>query len=136
MTIYDPLTSKADGNGGWTRDPFPGNIIPADRINPVALKILPFWPGPNRPSDNPFTPLNNSFRSGGTAVDTSNLTVRVDHNVSDAWRSYWRLNRSTYHIQPVLLLGTVAEYASDNIRPRYNGVWDNTLSLTRPLPLI
>ena len=33
MVIYDPLTGDANGNG---RTPFPGNIIPANRINPVA----------------------------------------------------------------------------------------------------
>ena len=35
ITIYDPATGR-DVNGVWTRDPFPGNIIPANRINPVA----------------------------------------------------------------------------------------------------
>src|SRR5579884_1274265 len=128
ITLYDPLTTKPDGQGGWTRDAFPGNKIPLNRINPVSLKILPYWPAPNRPSSNPYTPLNNWFNSGTTAVDTSNLTVRGDHNMSQAWRSYWRFNRSTYHIAPVQLVGGgPADVSSDNIRPRHNGVWDNTI---------
>src|SRR6266498_2719311 len=32
FTLYDPLTTKADG----TRLPFSGNIIPSDRISPFA----------------------------------------------------------------------------------------------------
>ncbi len=32
IIIYDPLTTDANGN----RQPFPGNIIPANRINPVG----------------------------------------------------------------------------------------------------
>ena len=32
IVIYDPATGR-DVNGVWTRDPFPGNIIPANRIN-------------------------------------------------------------------------------------------------------
>ncbi|HXY39847.1 MAG TPA: carboxypeptidase-like regulatory domain-containing protein, partial [Vicinamibacteria bacterium] len=35
-TIYDPATSRPTTGGGTTRDPFPGNTIPASRIDPVA----------------------------------------------------------------------------------------------------
>jgi hypothetical protein len=40
QTIFDPLTSDANGN----RLPFPGNIIPANRLNPMALNILSLLP--------------------------------------------------------------------------------------------
>ena len=46
ITIYDPLTGR-DVNGVWTRDPFPGNIIPASRINPTAQAIMKYYPDPN-----------------------------------------------------------------------------------------
>ena len=36
VTIYDPLTTRLNAAGQYVRDPFPGNVIPADRINPVA----------------------------------------------------------------------------------------------------
>ena len=42
--IYDPLTGNADGTG---RTPFPGNIIPANRISPIARSILSNLPEPN-----------------------------------------------------------------------------------------
>src|SRR4029077_8719875 len=42
--IYDPLTGNADGTG---RTPFPNNIIPADRISPIAKAILANVPEPN-----------------------------------------------------------------------------------------
>src|SRR5215467_3543906 len=45
-TIYDPATGEADGTG---RSPFPGNQIPANRIRPIAAKILAFIPAPTRP---------------------------------------------------------------------------------------
>ena len=39
--IYDPLTTRPNPNGtGFIRDPFPGNVIPADRINPIARAML------------------------------------------------------------------------------------------------
>src|SRR3954467_14989860 len=37
--IYDPATTKLV-DGVWTRDPFPGNIIPKERIDPVIRNIL------------------------------------------------------------------------------------------------
>ena len=46
--IYDPLTGDIDGRG---RTAFPGNIIPADRINAIALKINEFYPLPNGPGN-------------------------------------------------------------------------------------
>ena len=46
IVIYDPRTGR-DVNGVWTRDPFPGNRIPADRISPTARAIMQYWPDPN-----------------------------------------------------------------------------------------
>ena len=46
IIIYDPATGR-DVNGVWTRDPFPGNIIPANRINPAAKAIMQDYPDPN-----------------------------------------------------------------------------------------
>ncbi len=43
-TIYDPLTGDATGND---RDAFPNNVIPADRISPIARAILDRVPLPN-----------------------------------------------------------------------------------------
>ena len=41
-TIYDPSTTAADpaNPGQYTRTPFPGNIIPANEISPIAAKAL------------------------------------------------------------------------------------------------
>ena len=47
IVIYDPQTGR-DVNGVWTRDPFPGNRIPADRINPTARAIMKVLPGSQR----------------------------------------------------------------------------------------
>jgi len=42
--IYDPLTGNPDGTG---RTAFPNNVIPADRISPIARAILANIPQPN-----------------------------------------------------------------------------------------
>jgi hypothetical protein len=41
-TIFDPATGR-DVNGVWTRDPFPGNIIPANRISATAKAMMPHY---------------------------------------------------------------------------------------------
>ncbi len=38
--IYDPSTTRSGPGGAVIRDPFPGNIIPTSRIDPVAASII------------------------------------------------------------------------------------------------
>jgi hypothetical protein len=44
VVIYDPLTTRPDpaNPGGYIRDPFPGNVIPSDRLNPVGLNLAAY----------------------------------------------------------------------------------------------
>ncbi len=51
--IYDPATTRIV-NGVVVRDPFPGNIIPANRISPIAKQFLQYLPTPTSGG-----PLNN-----------------------------------------------------------------------------
>ena len=81
-TIYDPLSTTRTGNG-YTRDAFPGNVIPADRIDPVSAKLGAYlWPLPNTEGA-PFTHVNNFSTSSVQATNQENVTVKVDHHFSD-----------------------------------------------------
>src|SRR3954447_7145991 len=44
ITIYDPSA----GSAAATRQPFPGNVIPKERFDPVALAAMAYFPLPNR----------------------------------------------------------------------------------------
>jgi hypothetical protein len=46
--IYDPSTTQPNGQGGFTRSPFPGNIIPPDQISPISRYFVNLFPSPNR----------------------------------------------------------------------------------------
>ncbi|HQR32338.1 MAG TPA: carboxypeptidase regulatory-like domain-containing protein [Blastocatellia bacterium] len=84
IIIYDPATTRANPSGnGFLRDPFPGNIIPANRIDIVSKNILKFYPLPNRTPDNAFTNLNNYFGAVSNKRTLSNHTSRVDHRFSE-----------------------------------------------------
>ena len=48
VTICDPSTEHTASDGKTiVRNPFPGNVIPANRIDPVAAQIVKFYPEPN-----------------------------------------------------------------------------------------
>ncbi len=48
--IYDPATTTTDPSTGLqTRTQFPGNVIPTDRLDPIAVKMLNLLPLPNVP---------------------------------------------------------------------------------------
>ncbi len=46
----------------FVRDPFPGNVIPANRLSPIGQKIISYYP---KPSGGLEMRLNNNFVDGG-----------------------------------------------------------------------
>ena len=42
----DPITGLSASATGYVRDPFPGNLIPANRVDPVAAALLNLYPVP------------------------------------------------------------------------------------------
>jgi len=76
--IYDPLTGNpATGQG---RTPFPGNIIPAERLNPVARNMLSYLPNPQQDRSNGLP----NFESQPTIEDRAMMyTGKVDHRIND-----------------------------------------------------
>ena len=75
ITIYDPLTTRPNPAGGFIRDPFPGNVIPADRIDPIAKAILEHYPLPTN------TSASLNFVHERTRTSTAlPMVIRVDQN--------------------------------------------------------
>jgi hypothetical protein len=77
VIIYDPLTTDAAGN----RQPFPGNIIPVNRLNPVGRNIVNALPLPTTDVDNGGVNFPAQDIIESTAYQTS---VKVDHNVTQS----------------------------------------------------
>ena len=88
-TIYDPNTGRSV-NGTWVRDPFPGNIIPANRIDPVGAKMAATYPLPNQAPPGFVNWQNNYFSPLNTQYYFPNIVARVDHNFSEKERIYGR----------------------------------------------
>lgn len=84
--IYDPATIAPAPNGRFSRQPLPGNVIPASRIDPVAARLLEFYPLPNS-TENPEG-RNNFIAPIGTQIDYYSHSVRMDHTFSEKHRGF------------------------------------------------
>lgn len=110
--IYDPMTIRAAPTGGrFPRDPLPGNIIPAARIDPMALKLLEFWPKANQIGTADFR--QNYFRTRDINRDDRNVIGKIDHNFSERHRMFFRLNNNQHDNRtdtlPGLASGTILD---------------------------
>jgi hypothetical protein len=89
ITIYDPASVSQNGSQ-FVRTPFPGNIIPRDRMDPVALKVMSYYPLPNAVPTNAFTFQNNYFLTGKAASGEDKFDSRIDQNFSAKFRVFAR----------------------------------------------
>ena len=75
----DPATGR--------RQPFPGNIIPPGRIDPISKALLKYWPEPNLPGQ-----CRKFHYHRGRKIDYDQVTTRIDHNFSSKDRLMGRFN--------------------------------------------
>ncbi len=80
-TIFDPFSTHLV-NGQYVRTAFPGNVIQPSMLNPVALKLLNYYPSPNRPGD-AITGANNYVGTAGLPTDSDQYTIKVDENINE-----------------------------------------------------
>ena len=78
IKIYDPLTTKYDPvTKSYVRTQFPGNIIPANRLNPAGSKVAGFLPDPN--VNIPYYDGQNYQNPNATGKDDRTLiTAKID----------------------------------------------------------
>jgi len=89
--VYDPFSTTAVAGGRFQRTPFPGNIIPPSRLDPVAQKLLEAFPLPNQPGTSDF---RQNFFLATKALETYWTNIgRVDHAFSENHRIFVRLHR-------------------------------------------
>jgi hypothetical protein len=91
IQIYNPYSARLV-NGTVVRDPFPGNIIPANLLNPVAQNILKYYPLPNQAGNADTT--NNYFVQQPWNYGYNFEMARVDQEWTGNNRSYVRWIRN------------------------------------------
>lgn len=85
IRVFDPLTTRPDPAkpGKYVRDQFPGNVIPAARLDPIALNTIRYYPLPNRDTE-----TENFTRNGTRKSDIAKIFLRVDHNLGSRHRVF------------------------------------------------
>jgi len=118
IPIYDPATTVANATGsGYVRSLFPGNIIPQNRLDPVAVNITnTFYPLPNRTPTNAFTNANNFISYIGNARAMQQYTMRVDEHFSDKDSMFGRYTYFRHHDDN----GAQAPWPNPVARARYD----------------
>jgi len=91
--IYDPLSAVPTADGrNFTRTPFPGNRIPANRIDPVAAKVIAGLWQPNGAGDD-LTNLNNFKYNEDRVFHYNNFSTRLDWQIQQNWKAWGRISR-------------------------------------------
>jgi Carboxypeptidase regulatory-like domain len=104
VTIYNPFSTRCAVQGqnpctSYTRDPFPGNVIPKSMMSAVGVKALSYYPMPTS-NGNALTHANNYFANGGSPTQTTAWDVRVDHAISDKQKVFGRYSNRFYQANP------------------------------------
>lgn len=107
--VFDPATTRATTAGqvdpytgitatatGYVREPFPGNIIPANRLDPVGVKLVNLYPGTDTGS--PSSETENYFSQPIKTDNDGEYDVRVDQNISERDQAFGRVS---YNSEPV-----------------------------------
>ncbi len=131
-TIYDPATLAGNEVDGYTRDAFPGNVIPTDRFDPVAAQMIAMYPEPNLPGN--ITGGEN-FTANPPDITLSRFWhfYRLDHTFSDSDNMYWRtaLDLSDNTLEGPFGL-QIDEKSQVNVVDAnvHAGIWNHTFSPT------
>jgi hypothetical protein len=95
--IFDPASIHLDSSGQLVADPFPNNMIPIKRLDPVALKIQSFIP---MPTSSAF--FNNYLPSYPSTRHTTIPAVKVDQNIGSKGKLsfYWSYTHTDSQYSP------------------------------------
>ncbi len=81
-TIFDPNSQQVAANGATYRNPFPGNLIPVSRFDPIAVKVLPLVPQPLGLNASRGQASNNYQGTYDSSRVSGIPSIKVDQNTS------------------------------------------------------
>lgn len=136
--IYDPNTVHYDptanaGQGAYLRTAFAGNIIPTARLNPIAQKVLSYYPAPQTAAT-----LNNFVQSGSNSNDYYHFDTRVDQQWNSKFHSFIRFSHFAGSNSYLLDYGnsnlaSPGGYNGPTNSTAYSISFDNTINFTPSL---
>ncbi len=108
--IYDPLTGAVSGTG---RTQFPGNKIPASRLNPAAMMMAALLPLPNLGTGS----TSNYFGIGDYFANKNNYDLKINYNPAERVTVFTRYSELPYNLFDPPQLGTGGGSGMNSIQP-------------------
>jgi len=128
--IYDPFTTVPNPSGaGFVRTPFAGNVIPASRFDPVAVKVMQFFPQSNTSGD-AFTNQRNFVAAGKTVTNNDRVDLRIDWARNEKMSMFGRLTKAWQENVAPVYFGNGADTNFSDVNPRHQVVIGTTLTPT------
>lgn len=120
LPIYNPFTTRLNG-ATWTRDPFPGNVIPASLFDSASRKLIdlkPWLPQSDSGTNQPTGPVNNLTYNAGGAYNFMRYDGKVDHQFTTSHKIFGRYSLVRHRSQerPVREL-TEVTYGNVYVKP-------------------
>lgn len=132
VRIFDPFTTRANPAGGYIRDAFAENRIPASRFDAVALNTMKYYPAPNT-AGHPVTKQQNYYNTGSQLLNTDNYDFRVDYNITSNRKFFARYSHRLVKDYPPVLFPqdlAIAEGRINQENRARNAVVDYTHTLS------
>jgi carboxypeptidase family protein/TonB-dependent receptor-like protein len=139
--IYDPKTGNQTTGVG--RSPFPGNIIPSERLSPQALAVMNYFPLPNTAGTvvNGLTaPYNNYAATGALTNNGNQWNTRWDYYLNEKNTFFGRYSYASFDLSAPGAFGLLAGGPSFNnanfagnsntLNQSIAGGWTHTFSPT------
>jgi len=114
VVVYDPLTGNADGTG---RTPFPGNMVPTNRIASASANLTSLLPTLTRPT----AFFNNYEAYGATTYTVDRYDWKVNYNPTSTTMIWGRYSISPMDIVAPLVLGKAGGDAFNGGNPGHAG---------------
>ncbi len=130
--IYDPFTTQPAAGGRFSRQPFPGNVIPRARLDAVGLNIVQLYPLPNQAGT--ADGRNNFFYAGKSIQKIYQHLLRLDHAFSENHRAFLRLHYDFWKENKNDSFGTGIQGLFSN-RPNRGVALDDVIVLSPSLVL-
>jgi hypothetical protein len=138
IVIYDPSTTRLDpsapaGTTRYIRTAFPGNIVPGSSINPIATRLLSYYPTPNQAGVGQSS-TNNYFSNAPGTNNNDRVDARLDQRISDHQLLYAHLDWFSNHIIENDYYGnSLAAVMANDMIPGFNIMLHHTWSISPSL---
>jgi len=116
IAIYDPSSTVSDPAhaGQYLRTAFPGNIIPASRINTIGKNMASYFPLPDTIGSG-ASGNNNYVSNAGSSVNKDQYNGRMDHQITQTDKIFGRFSSDVTSLCQPNTYGNIASPSAASV---------------------